>query len=401
MTDERDRESGQEPDDATGAFDADAWFRAQFGGEPEPAAPPPAAEPVPPALVEPVAPPAAPPAAFAVPPLASAPPPTSVPVPLPPPPVVEPLVVEPLVVEPLLAPPAPVVEPEPTQPAEVVAPAAVIGDAATELLREPEAGESLDELFGESSFQEYDDTLIPPPPRSERRARRGSGGDGADGGDGSGDGGEPAARAPLGRTQKVLLWVAGGLAAVLALVAVFVVGTRIPLLLGPAPGAEPIASASPSPTASLDAGPVGPVPPGDYRWDELGGGECLEPFIDAWQDTVTVVDCATPHGGQLVLRAELPLAEGALTAGPYPGEPLLASQTLQLCSSAGVLDLGAAGEFRDIVVQAAFPVSPEEWDAGERDYFCFVSRSSGEPLTVSLVGPGPAPTALPTAPPAG
>lgn len=377
MTDERDREQG-EPDDATGAFDADAWFRSQFGGEP-PAGPP------------------APNPAFAVPPPASAPPPSSVPVPLPPPPaLVEPELVSLVPPETVPTEPAAIIEPEPTQPAEVVPVGAVLGDAATELIREPEPGEALDQLFGEQSFQEYDDTLIPAMPRSERRASRGSASAAGDG-----TGGEAPTRAPLSQTQKVLLWVAGSLVAVLLLVLVFVLGTRIPLLLGPAPGAEPIASPEPSPTASTDARPVGAVAPGDWRWDELGGGECLEPFVDAWQEQYTVVDCAAPHGGQLVLRAELPLAEGAVTPGPYPGEQVLAAQTLQLCSSAGVLDLRAAGAFTDIVLQAAFPPSQEAWDAGERDYFCFVSRSSGEALTASLTGPGPAPTVLPTPPPGG
>lgn len=407
MTDEREPgttpEPGQEPDPATEAFDADAWFRSQFGGEPA----------VPPVAPPPAAPPTAPPA-FAVPPVASAPPPSSAPVPLPPPPaLVEPELRDNPMLEGAFAGPAPtepahVVEPEPTQPAEVVptvafAPeqltgGAPVGDAATELLREPEAGGALDELFGEQSFQEYDDTLIPAVPRSEQRAGRAAGGDAAENG---GEGGEPAPRAPLTRTQIVLLWVAGGLVAVLALVAIFVLGTRIPALIGPAPGAEPIATARPTPSASAPARPSGPVEPGEYRWDELGGGECLEPFVDAWQDVYTVVDCADPHGGQLVLRAPMPLAEGELTAGPYPGEQLLAVQTLQLCSSPGVLDLSVAGVLSDIVLQATFPVSEEAWDDGERDYFCFVSRSSGEPLTASLVGPGPAPSVLPTAPPAG
>lgn len=409
MTDER------EPDPDTGAFDADEWFRTQFGGEQPPAPVPPA--PVPPSPVVPPAPSPAPPAPSpAVPPtlpppttpVVSAPPPTTpfvappppttpfvappppttpfVSAPLPPPPLVEPAVTQ----------PAAVIEPEPTQPAEIV-PATSVGagpgDAATELLREPEQGGALDELFGETSFQEYDDTLIPAAPRS---TRRGDGG-GASGGDGGGDGpdgaGTDGGRAPLSRNQKVLLWVAGSLVAVLALVGVFVVGTRIPLLLGPAPGAEPSPTPTPSASPTPTALPVGPVAPGEYRWDELLGGECLEPYVDAWQDEYTVVDCAEPHGGQLVLRAQVPPPAGATEVGPYPGEEVLAAQMLLLCSGPGVLNLSAAGGLTDIVVQGAFPVSVEAWDEGEQDYFCFVSRSSGEPLTGSL--------AVPVAPPAG
>lgn len=374
MSDER------EPDPDTGAFDADEWFRTQFGGEQPP---------VPPAAAPPAAAPPAPVPAPAAPP--TLPPPAAPPT-LPPP--ATPFAAEPppALIEPAPTQPAAVIEPEPTQPAEIVPPAvAGAGDAATELLREPEQGGALDELFGETSFQEYDDTLIPAAPRSSRRGDAG----GASGGDGGGDApdGASAGRAPLSRNQKVLLWVAGSLVAVLALVGVFVVGTRIPLLLGPAPGAEPSPTATPSASPSATARPVGPVAPGEYRWDELLGGECLEPYVDAWQDEYTVVDCAQPHGGQLVLRAPVPPPAGATEVGPYPGEEVLAAQMLLLCSGPGVLNLSAAGGLTDIVVQGAFPVSVEAWDEGEQDYFCFVSRSSGEPLTGSL--------AVPVAPPAG
>lgn len=441
-------ELGDERDPETGAFDADEWFRAQFGGDAEPTPPPVAPTPpvvpaqpvvppapvVPPPLVPPLVPPTAaptypqafppaappqfppaappvtppvaqptysvpsqpgfppagaplfPPAAPAVPPVQPAFPPTLPPGPLP--------FSAPPFTEPAPTQLAPIIEPEPTQPAEII-PAAPSRGAATELLAQPDDGGALDALFGSDSFQEYDDTLISAVPRSNRR---GGGGDGVDGGDGT-----PGEKAPLGRTQKILLWVAGSLVAVLALVAIFFVGTRIPLLLGPAPGVEPLPSASASPSASATPRPIGPVPLGEYRWDEVWGGECIQPFVDAWQEEVKVVDCATPHGGQLVLRVPFPspqsttepAPEGAPTGLvakiPYPGEEALAAQMSLLCSAAGVIDLSAAGGVTDLQVQGAYPVSEEQWDAGERDYFCFVSRSSGEPITGSLAVPPPAP----------
>lgn len=353
MSDERDPD--RDPD--TGGFDADEWFRTQFGAD----------QPTPP----PVAPPSSPP-----------------------------VLIEPPV---LIGPPVaqPVIELEATQPAAIADHTDLIpdpsvgvplGDAATELLREPEEGGALDELFGSDSFQEYNETLIPAAPRSSRRDGPGSGGVGGGEG-GSGNSGEPAAakRIPLSRTQKTLIWVAGSLVALLALVAIFFVGTRIPLLLGPAPGAEPSPTATPSPTPTPTERPIGPVEPGDYRWDEIWGGECLEPYDDAWQEEYTVVDCAVPHGGQLVRRAAFPLPEGATEQGPYPGEEALAAQMSLLCSAPGVLDLVAAGALTDVQVQGAYPVSEEQWDAGEQDYFCFVSRSSGEPLTGTLAVPPPPP----------
>ncbi|OYX55185.1 MAG: hypothetical protein B7Y93_05090 [Micrococcales bacterium 32-70-13] len=377
MTDERDPGSDG-PD--TGGFDADAWFRSQFGSPaPEPVVPPapapepPAAQPVPdlPPPVDPFA-PVDPFGTFAPPPALVEPPPT-LPAVLP--------VAQPAVLEPEPTQPSAIIEPEPTQPSAIVDAARPLGDAATELMRQPEEGGALDELFGAESFQEYEEALIPAAPRP---SRRGSGGEPP-------APGEPAPpRAPLGRTQKTLLWVAGALVALLALVAIFFVGTRIPTLLGPAPGAEPSPTATPSPTPTATARPIGPVDPGEYRWDELGGGECLEPYVDAWQDEYTVVDCAEPHGGQLVRRAEFPLAEGELEPGPYPGEEALAAQMSLLCTAPGVLDLAAAGGLTDVQVQGAFPATEEQWDSGARDYFCFASRSSGEPITGSLAPPAPA-----------
>ena len=318
---------------------------------------------------------------------------------------------EPAILEPEATQPSSIIELEPTQPSEIIpsgvsaAGAAALGDAATELLRQPEEGGALDELFGTDSFQEYNEPLIPAATRSSRRAvgagaGAGAGAGGGPGGgpggdlpgDGAGDGATAAApRAPLTRTQKTLLWVAGALVAVLALIAIFALGTRIPTVLGPAPGAEPSPSATPSATPSPlpTERPIGPVAPGDYAWDEVWGGECLEPYVDAWQEEYTVVDCAEPHGGQLVRRAALPLPEGALEQGPFPGEEALAAQMGLLCSAPGVLDLVAAGAFNDVQVQGSFPATEEQWQAGEQDYFCFVSRSSGELLTGSLAPPPP------------
>lgn len=365
MSDERD--PGSEAPE-TGGFDADEWFRTQFASPPT-SAPPPSSAPI--DLPPPGTAPALDPAPLLQPAPSMPPPPAATPVPF------EPSATEPMevVYDPTVAlrsadqPPAdlPAVD-QSGRPA---------GDAATELMRTPEEGGALDELFSSEKFTEFDEPLIPVVPR---RAA-------------AGEGGAPPPRAPLTKNQKVLLWIAGSLVALLALVALFFVGTRIPDLLGPAPGAEPSSTPTPTPTPTETERPVGPVAPGDYRWDELWGGECLEPFTNAWQDEYTVVDCGVPHGGQLVARLPFPLPEGATEQGPYPGEEVLAGQIAILCSAPGVIDLSAAGTFTDIQLQGAFAVTEEEWADGHQDYFCFVSRSSGEPLTRSL--------AVPPAPPAG
>jgi hypothetical protein len=72
---------------------------------------------------------------------------------------------------------------------------------------------------------------------------------------------------------------------------------------------------------------------------------------------------------------------------PYPGEEALRAEMSLLCSAPGVIDLGAAEAYSDLVVQGAYPVTEEEWRDGYREYSCFVSRSSGEPLEGSLTTP--------------
>jgi hypothetical protein len=192
------------------------------------------------------------------------------------------------------------------------------------------------------------------------------------------------ARAPIARTQKVLMWVAGGLAAALALVALFVLGTRI-AQVAPAPAV--IASPSPTPTtAPVPA--VGPVAPGTYYWDQLLGGECLDPFESAWQDRYTVVECGSPHAAQLLVRGTFDDAADAA----YPSVDGLQSRMALLCSAPTIVDYAAAGTVLDLQIAASFAADASDWEAGNRDYFCFANRSSGEPLTASVVlPPAPAP----------
>jgi hypothetical protein len=246
----------------------------------------------------------------------------------------------------------------------------------------PEAsGPGLDDVFGESAFRDYgDQPLIPAvPTRATAPA--------APAVDAPGAAVPPAtaSRGPIPKNQQVLMWVAGGLVAVLLLVALYFLGTR----LGAAKP-ESVASPSPTPTETAPptpeptALPAGPVQPGTYDWQELLGGECLEPFTDPWAEEFTVVDCGIPHRAQLVDRGTFT----DLAAQAYPGADALHSQINLLCTGPNVIDLAAAGDFSDIQVQATYAATAEEWDAGHHDYFCFVSRASGEPLPVSVGVPG-------------
>jgi hypothetical protein len=270
-------------------------------------------------------------------------------------------------------------EPPPTQAMDAIELERDIPPArpepATELLAPAaEPTSALDALFGDNAFREYDAGLVPAASESPF-VRRQVDADPLD------SAGPPPPPAGISRAQKILLWVLGGLLAVLALVALFFLGMRVPDLLGPAP-AVATPSASPSPSASAVLA-LGPVAPGDYAWDQLLGGECLDPFTDGpWAETFTVVDCAKPHPAQLAFRG---LLTGSVDGDDsYPGADTIAAQISQICGAAGVVDLAAAAPFLDAQVVGTYPVTQEQWDAGDHSYFCFVSRSSGEPLTGSL-----------------
>lgn len=245
------------------------------------------------------------------------------------------------------------------------------------------SGPDLDDVFGESAFRDYGDEPLIAVPRRDPAAQP------ATGTAGSADAPAPrparAPRGPIPKNQQVLMWVAGGLVAVLLLIALYFLGIR----LGAAEP-EPVASPSPTPTQTTTptpeatALPAGPLAAGTYDWQELLGGECLEPFADPWAEEFTVVDCGVPHHAQLVDRGTFT----DLAAQEYPGAEALQSQINLLCTGPNVIDLTAAGQFSDIQVQATYAATAEEWEAGHHDYFCFVSRSSGEPLPHSVGVPG-------------
>lgn len=435
--------------------DPSDWLAAQFGEQPpKPAAPRP--EQTPPTEAPPASPPVAP---SGFPPAAAQPPPASAAAPGPgapfnwgltpgaepaeaapqpqalstPPPVQPPYTLPPEPVQPAYA--APLPEPaQPTFPVEhppwdapttaFPAPAAQTGafpgqavqpvpqvadssqwfaapldpalDGVTEVFEaelvglsapvgEGPAASAIDDLFGDSRFRDFgDEPLIAPlPPRSS--GRRG--------------GGKPpkGPREPIPRNQKILMWVAGGLVAALALVALFAVGMRL-ASLAPAPAVTPSASPSPSPMPTLL--PVGPVQPGTYQWDALLGGECLKPYASAWQDEYTVVDCTTPHPAQMAHRGTFDDPASAT----YPGLDELQKRINLLCTAPTVIDYTIAGTVQDIQVAASFAADEQEWDAGNHSYFCFVTRSTGTDLLASIaipqvaVAPAPAPPAVSATP---
>ncbi|GAA4046921.1 septum formation family protein [Agromyces indicus] len=172
---------------------------------------------------------------------------------------------------------------------------------------------------------------------------------------------------------KLLAWIAGGLAAVLLVVAGIAFGAQL-LRGGGDETADGGAGGATEPTAMQ--------PPGTYAWNELFGGECLEPFEGPWAEEFTVIDCATPHAAQLVLRGEVSADESA----PFPGEAELAAQVAALCGAENVIDPDMAAMAGDLQVEGSYPVTEEQWAAGERDFYCFVTRRGGSPITADVQG---------------
>ncbi|RFA12319.1 hypothetical protein B7R22_16070 [Subtercola boreus] len=182
--------------------------------------------------------------------------------------------------------------------------------------------------------------------------------------------------------------VLGALVVVL-LAALFLAGTQLPGILNPpaaltppAGSAAPTQTPTPTPTP-LPTSTSGPQLAGTFEWFQLRGGECITSYISAWQQRFTVVDCATPHGAQVVSLGTL----GADPAQAYPGQSAIAQDLNLLCQQNGTFTAALLGAYPDVVWQASYPVTAAQWQAGQRNYSCFVSRSSSLLLVGSFAPP--------------
>jgi Septum formation len=245
----------------------------------------------------------------------------------------------------------------------------------TEAFSEVSGASGIDALFGETKFRDYEQDPAPTEnPFAASSAPKASSGS-----------------AGISTAQKALMWIAGSLVALLALLALFTLGTKLPGLLGPAPDvvAAPTTTTTPTPTEA----PLGPIVPGDYFWNELLGGECINPYTGPWEQKYTVVDCATPHLAQLVIRGAFGPDDGFAT--PYPGIEALQSEVNLLCTAPSVIDYAKAQVYTDIQFEASFAATTDEWTSGDRDYYCFLSRSGGGLITEDIAQPQVAPTPAP------
>ena len=189
------------------------------------------------------------------------------------------------------------------------------------------------------------------------------------------------------RKSRIIIGAAVGLLAILAIVALYFAGTRMTPATAEQPTPAPADSEEPAPAEEL----LGPVEPGVYSWDALLGTECLEPFESDWESEYTVVDCGVDHSAQLVLRGRFDDEKAA----PYPGVEELAGRTNVACASTDVIDYTAAAAYNDLQVSASYAASEADWAAGQRDFFCFVTRMDAAPLSSTIALPDRLITAAP------
>nr|WP_228512014.1 septum formation family protein [Clavibacter sp. VKM Ac-2872] len=198
----------------------------------------------------------------------------------------------------------------------------------------------------------------------------------------------PAAAPPRGPRgpRRTGLWVGGAILLVLLLVGLFYLGQR--LGAGAAPDAAPVATATPEATPTPSPTPTdpvqGPAAAGTQAWDALLGGECIDPYSTPWKEEFTVVDCGSEHHAQMVARVALPQ-----TGDAFPGEEAVRDSADELCIADTVIDYAAARAYSDVQYQSAYPITQDEWTAGDRDVYCFVSRAGGGTFTGSIGVPQP------------
>jgi Septum formation len=112
----------------------------------------------------------------------------------------------------------------------------------------------------------------------------------------------------------------------------------------------------------------------------LEPGQCIQDFVSAWEPRFEVVDCALEHSGQLLAEVEAtPLSE----SDEYPGEEALRDRAQITCQATDVLDTTVAATVPGLVIEASYPLSQDDWDAGHRSYRCFAA-TPGASTTGSL-----------------
>jgi hypothetical protein len=255
---------------------------------------------------------------------------------------------------------------QPWQPAAATSPVAPPTTPIADHSSEPTS--AIDSLFGDHQFQDYEEVgvlkTIQVPPTSTAPTE-------AD---------LAEQRAPLPRSQKVLMGIAAGLIAALILVGLFFLGEH---LGSPAPATAASKGTNAPSATPTRAGTGGPAAPGVQQWNALQGGECIQPFSSAWAVTFTVVACTADHDAQMVFKGTLPDSSET----KYPNATQFRQEITPLCSDSTAINYAAAASVTDLQVSFSYPPNTASWLAGDRTYYCFVDRVSGGNLPGDLSVP--------------
>jgi hypothetical protein len=174
-----------------------------------------------------------------------------------------------------------------------------------------------------------------------------------------------------GQAVFVGLWMLGTLATIAALIGAFFLGRLISEVNQPQP-VTPVATAP-------EVVEIVPLTgksqqPGQWEWFELMGGECVTGFQTAFDSEFTVVPCELPHDAELI-HAELVSSDQAVA---FPGEENVVASAKEICDLTDRINREAASAYADLIVDYSYPASADQWDAGYRGVYCFVTRSSGD-----------------------
>lgn len=151
---------------------------------------------------------------------------------------------------------------------------------------------------------------------------------------------------------------------------------------GVPPEAQPVSVEVEDPVPSFPDLTAGARAPGVWEWSELRGGECLAAFPGAFAEEYEVVSCSTPHAAQVVIAETLSRDPDA----SFPGEASVLEIARDVCDVYSVIDVDLAAGYPDLQLELSYPVNASQWEQGARVAYCFVTRSSGELLSQSLLG---------------
>jgi HAE1 family hydrophobic/amphiphilic exporter-1 len=123
---------------------------------------------------------------------------------------------------------------------------------------------------------------------------------------------------------------------------------------------------------------------GTWSWDELNGGECIDNYTDANQDSYdVVVDCAAAHDAQLVRVGDLRTDAGIPI---YPGDSAVGPVAMGECFASGIIEESAYATYPTLLTDVRYPKSQTQWNKGNTFYYCFAHANPIADITGSVAG---------------